>query len=646
MRFTAPLTLLALAAAFCLSTPVAAANNALAQQRLLFPAVLAAARNGTLAANDPRLDTLRDYPLFQYIEAAELRHQIKAAPGSRLDRRVAAFIDANPDLPPAQRLRDPWLETLGKRGRWQLVLNYTKPDDDTADRCRAVHARIALNQSPKNAALALWRVGRSQPDTCNPVFAWLDRQGLLTATEILHRARLSLLSGQYGMVRYLAGKLPDEQAAKTRKWLDVAQSATALRTVRTLPDDILVYAFKRYALRDWEAAARLYSQLVKRLQPGAQARYEMTSYIALLFAQDQKPEALLWFARLDQQRMDDHTRGWEVRAAIWQRRWPLVINAIRDMPASQANEEEWQYWLGRALLTTDQAQKATPILQQLATHRSYYGYLAADLLGRQYNFNERPLPPKPQARARVLALPALARASELHQLGWNWRFRLEWNEVIDDLNQIELREAARIAFQRGWYSRAIITLARGDYWDALDIRYPTPHLDTIRREARATGLDPAYVLAIMRTESLFQPAVRSGAGAIGLMQLMPGTARLVARRNNWPTPSRSSLLRPAVNIRLGTRYLQRMKAEFGSNLALATAAYNAGPNAVKRWLPAAGSVPPAIWISNISYTETRQYVERVMSHMTVFQHRLREDVVPLEKRLAAVQPRVAYTGGS
>src|SRR5699024_7955542 len=144
----------------------------------------------------------------------------------------------------------------------------------------------------------------------------------------------------------------------------------------------------------------------------------------------------------------------------------------------------------------------------------------------------------------------------------------------------------------------------------------------------------------IRTESLFQPAAVSPAGAVGLMQLMPATARLVARRHGMNTPSSGSLRLPAVNIRLGTRYLRSMQDRFGGNLALATAAYNAGPNAVERWLPRQGALPPAIWIANISYTETRDYVERVMAHMTVFQHRLEGRVVPLDKRLAPV--RSAY----
>lgn len=194
-----------------------AAVTDLARQRQLFGQAMADAHNGRLQQDDPRLGALRDYPLYEYVIAADLRHRIKAHPSTQLDQRIAAFMAQHPDLPPAQRLRDPWLESLGQRERWQLVISHTKPADDAADQCRAVHARIALGQQPRTAALALWRVGRSQPDTCNLVFDWLQAQGLLTPDEILHRARLSLLAGHYGMVRYLAGKLPANLAAVTEQ---------------------------------------------------------------------------------------------------------------------------------------------------------------------------------------------------------------------------------------------------------------------------------------------------------------------------------------------------------------------------------------------------------------------------------------------
>src|SRR5699024_9707523 len=110
-------------------------------------------------------------------------------------------------------------------------------------------------------------------------------------------------------------------------------------------------------------------KLVKKLDLSAEARYKMQRHIALLFAQDQMPEAVLWFARLDHSRIDAYARAWEIRAIIYQRRWPLAVDAIRNLPASQASEEVWRYWLGRALAETGHNKKARQILSKLAGHR-------------------------------------------------------------------------------------------------------------------------------------------------------------------------------------------------------------------------------------------------------------------------------------
>ncbi len=626
---------------FCLAF-ASVAGAAPADERALFRDLMASARAGELGLDSARLDALRGYPLYDYVIAADLKYRARFEPGASLDDRIERFIKGNPDLPPAERLRRFWLGTLAERGQWQTLLDNTAASDGTSAQCRAAHARIELGAMPREDALALWRVGESQPDSCDPVFAWLDKQGLLTPDEIMRRARLSLLGGQYGLVRYLGNKLPANLPAITDQWLGVAETPANLQYSRGLDADVAVYAFKRLALRDLASAADLLPELAERLSVDAGQRHEMQRYVALLYAQSQQPEALVWFARLDDTRMDDHARGWEVRAAIYHQRWPLVIEAIRTLPPEQASDEEWRYWLGRALTETGADDQAREILAPLAGNRSYHGYLAADQLDRDYSFNEQPLPPQPQTRARVMALPALARARELRALGQDYESRLEWNRVIDDLDAPGLQEAARIAAEWAWYSRAIITLARGDYWDDLDIRYPTPYLDAVEKAAETNDLSPAYVLAIMRTESLFQAEVRSPAGAIGLMQLMPGTADMMARDLGMAAPSSSALRLPAVNIPLGSRYLRNMHDRYGDNIALATASYNAGPGATERWLPAE-PLNAAIWIANIPYTETRGYVQSVMSHMTVFQHRLSGEVAPLDERIAPVEP--SYSAG-
>ncbi|GAB3680541.1 transglycosylase SLT domain-containing protein [Salinisphaera aquimarina] len=632
-----------LIAGLCLLT--ATAQAATPAQRSLFRDALAAAQQGTLGNEQAALRQLQTYPLYNYISAADLRRQLDRGANSALDDEIEGFIRAHPDLPPAESLRRNWLPSLARRGRWQTLLDNTDDDDSTTNSCRAVNARIKLGMNPRQAALDLWRVGRSQPDACDPVFAWLDQQGLMGPDEILRRARLAVVNGQYGLTRYLGRQLPDNLKALTEQWLAVSETPTNLSYSRNLDGDVAVHAFKRLALRDLDAAADLLPVLAQRLNLDATQQFEMKRYVALLYAQNHESQALAWFARIDPARMadDEHALGWEIRAAIYQQRWPLVIEAIRKLPPSLANDEEWRYWHARALAETGNDSQANAIFEPLSRERSYHGYLAADALGRDYSLNERPLPRDAAAAARVQANPALARADELRALGMDHAAGLEWNALTRDMDKPALAEAARIAYQWQWYSRAIITLAKADYWDDLDIRYPTPYSDAVRRFGDDNGLDPAYVLAIIRTESLFQPQVRSSAGAVGLMQLMPGTARLVARQMGTATPPSSALGVPEINIQLGTRYLADMLARWNDNIALATASYNAGPNRIARWLPAK-PMDPTIWIANIPYTETRGYVQRAMSHMTVFQQRLDEDIVPLDTRIDTIQSGYADPG--
>ncbi|MES1955584.1 transglycosylase SLT domain-containing protein [Salinisphaera hydrothermalis] len=600
---------------------------------------LSAARHGNLASKSAEVADLRNYPLYSYLEAAQLRAELRTNAGSALDTRISNFIAAHPELPPAQRLRHAWIANLADRGEWQQVIDQTRDSDGTAAQCRAVHAAIELGRTPVNRAIDLYTVGKSQPSACDTVFAWLENTGRLTAPVIRKRAHAAILNDQYGLARYLARQMPTADTATIDRWLDVAETPSHLANAPAgLDPAIAVYAFKRLALRDVDTAAGLIKPLVSRLGLDADQRYQMRRYVALLYAEDHRPEALLWFARIDHSRMagDEHALGWEIRAAVYQQRWPLVLDAINSLPPKTASDEEWQYWKARALAQTGHKPQARTIYAQLATHRSYHGYLAADAIGQSYSFNEQPVPNNPAALARVEAHPALARAHELHELGMNSYAYLEWKNLIAHLNSAELAQAAKLAYQWQWYARAITTLAKADYWDDLDIRYPTPFAADVRQAASRNGLDPAYVFAIMRTESLFQPTVRSPVGAHGLMQLMPGTADHLARAMGQPAPSVHDLNDPATNISFGARYLHDMMADWSGNIALATASYNAGPRKIVQWLPDA-KMPADIWIANIPYTETRHYVQRAMSHMTVFEHRLSESVVPLDKRIDDVK---------
>lgn len=148
-------------------------------------------------------------------------------------------------------------------------------------------------------------------------------------------------------------------------------------------------------------------------------------------------------------------------------------------------------------------------------------------------------------------------------------------------------------------------------WDCI---YPRPYLDTVRAEAKQNDISPQLIYAVMRQESSFRPQVVSPANAVGLMQIIGPTAqRIAAELETEYSPSMMAV--PAENIRFGAYYLRRLLDMFGQRSLLAAAAYNAGPHALTRWLRAGEQLPADLFVARIPYTETRNYVYRVMGNM-------------------------------
>ncbi len=607
--------------------------------RELFRDLEAAVARGELAEQQDALVKLADYPLTPYLLADDLRRRLRRAPEPVLDDQIDAFLAEHEPMPPVESLRRAWLDSLAERGRWSRLLEQVRDDDGTTVQCHATLARIRLGrENPATLteqALAFWHRGYSQPEACDPVFAWLDQRGELTRDRIIERARLAVLADQTGLARYLARQLPDDRQGPIPRWLDAAANPGELRQIADLDGDIAVHVYKKLALRDLEGAGDILPGLAQRLDLDAAQRHEMQRWTALLHAQGHNDEALVWFDRLDPARTDDFARGWHVRSAIRQQAWDAALRVIDAMPAAQQEEEEWRYWRARSLAATGRREAAERLYAALAGERSYHGYLAADRLDLPYDFNRNPLSRDADSQRRLQTIPALQRARELRALEREYPARAEWRLGTRELAPAMLEQAALMAHDWGWHPLAIITLADSDYWDDLEIRYPLHLRDAATTAAENSGLDPAMILAIMRTESLFMANAHSPAGAIGLMQLMPATARRVARDLGEARPGIADLETPATNLRLGTHYLDQMLDRFDRQPALAMAAYNAGPHRVDRWLPET-TMPADIWVENIAYTETREYVKRAFSHLIVFRMRLDQPVGRLSDRMPPV----------
>lgn len=622
----------------CLLMPAALADDPFAAERARFEAARKAFQAGQTERYRTLADGLRDYPLYPYLRYAELS---AALPRAR-DADVRAFLDAYPGSPLADRLHRNWLAHLARQHQWQRFLAFYDPALASVElQCQYLHATRTQPPAPEwlDAVEALWTVGKSQPDACDPVFKILTASPRMTADLVWARIGLAMQENAPSLASYLARMLP----AGERKWVDVwrevhqrpasAQNHPALRQDTPRTREILAHAVQRLARSDADAAWDWWLALreTHAFTPEQQAQIQRGA--ALQAAIKRLPSGHERLAEVPEAARDRSLRDWQARSALLHQEWRALLYAIDSMPADERQADEWRYWRAWSLAEIGETETAQTLFAELAGERSYHGFLAADRLGQDYRMRHQPIPAAPDELAALQrAHPGLARAGELLRLNEIYDARREWAYAIRDLGPRELELAAVLAHRWDWHDRAIITAGRSGNLDDLELRFPVLHAQQVKRAAAKLDIDPSWIMGVMRQESAFMRDARSPAGALGLMQLMPATGSQVARMLKLPAPNASTLLQADTNITLGSNYLRHTLDSLG-NEVLATAAYNAGPHRVRRWLPEDTAVPTPLWVDTIPFSETRGYVRAVMAFATVYDERLQRPVTPLRARM-------------
>jgi len=593
---------------------------------------------------------LRNYPLYPYLKFYDLRSRLNHAD----EQEVSRFLVTYAGQPVGDRLRQDWLYTLARDQRWRLFLEYYRPTASVDLRCYDLQARMKTGNSQDlvKDILSLWLTGESRPRSCDPPFRFLQDGGHLDRKRLWARIRLAMQDNHPALAGYLAKRLPDQDQSWVKLWREAND-----RPSRTLDDprlqadtplvrEIILHALRRIARFDAAQAHEKWPAIRKKHAFDASDIATLEGYIAFAAATQHIPQAHAWLSALPARAEDRRIREWRIRTAIDDHDWAAVRKHITALPAQERNTAEWRYWLAFALEKTGEHEEARGRFGELAKDRSYYGFLAADALRQPYNMGNKPIADD-AARLKTLSRrPDLVRAHELYRADLLSDARREWTHATRHMNQEELELVSVLADQWGWRDRAILTVARSGNYDDLKLRFPLDHLDSVHRHAGKNSLDPGHVFAVIRQESAFNQDARSAAGARGLMQLMPGTGRLTARRNNIPYDGTGSLLDADRNIQLGTSYLRQMMNRFGGNPVLATAAYNAGPRRVEHWLPQEGSEQAAIWIAAIPYTETRNYIQRVFAYTAIYDWRMQRPITPLRKRMPPVYSTSHYDNSS
>ena len=574
--------------------------------------------------------TLEQYVLWPDLRAAWLRANIKTVSSDEVD----AFLEAFGTLRPARALRYRHALTQARSGNFetfqQIYEQYYQGRGIARLDCLSLQADIQAGHHARvpGRAIDLWLVGTSQVDECDPVFDFLVDRQLLGPVEYRERYALAVDKREFRLARWLAKSIDQAHVDAATRWIQAQAKPDgflARHDVQLNSDtyrEQLVYAVERLTYRDPEAALHAWNKIAKRYGFSEEQKLRTRRHIALWTARDNLPDGYRLLAGLPLAAQDDEVLRWRARSSLRDEQWRRLLTDIAAMAPEERDSEEWRYWKAIAMLHSGRALEGRNTLEELSEERSYYGFLAADELGKTYALESMAFPASDAVLAAIADKPGIIRARELFLVGLDGTARSEWDATLSYFSDDEKLQAAILADRWGWHSRAISAAASVGEYDDLAIRYPLPWQAQFEAHASAARIEPTWAYGIARSESLFMRDVRSSAGAVGLMQLMPKTGRMVARKIKLPYAGLATLTDPESNIRLGTSYLGEMAERFGGHRVLATAAYNAGPHRVDDWLPDKGGEDARIWIENIPFNETRKYVKRVLAAQAIFHWRM------------------------
>jgi len=614
-------------------------NKQLEQQRKQYEQAEHAFKKRHFSTYNRLSKQLTDYPLHPYLEYKSLTRKLPSA--NR--KKVQKFLSENEGTVIGERLRLKLINHAAKKHQWQDVVDNYRPIFGTSTECKYLNALIHTQQASLSfpRIQELWLSAKSQPKSCDRIFKIWEDAGQKTPQLIWQRFKLAMSSSNRQLARFLIKSMPKKDAQTARLWLKIHRKPELVLSNQFLNikhvdrSAILLHGLKRLSRRDIELAINAY-HTINTQYLSLQQDAEAVRQIGLQLARNHMTDAYEWLSRVPSSHIDKQVREWKVRTAIRQSDWDLTLDAINQLTTEQQADYRWQYWWAYANEQLGNINDAQGIYLYLANKRSYYGFLAADHLDQQYVFENNPLQPSLELMQTVSQQPEAVRARELFFMGKILPARREWQRLINRISTEEKLAASKLAQSWDWHDRAIITMGKTRYRDDIVLRFPFQHEANVNAWSEKHNIDPSWTYAIIRRESAFMPDARSSVGAMGLMQLMPNTARQVARQLKVRYKGRYSLLTSNTNIRLGTGYLQRMLHKLESQHVLATAAYNAGPHRVSKWLPENQQMDAIQWIETIPFTETREYVSNVLAYMVIYEHLMDGEVTRLSSRMPPV----------
>lgn len=606
---------------------------------------LLAARDAFVSGDGFKLagyvEKVRGHALESYVAFWGLKLRLEQASPQEL----RDFLSRNEGTVLAEQLRRDWLFVLGKKGQWDFF------GEEVAALVKEANSELAgyalqerwRRQDPSVFAemRSLWKTPRRLPEGCMPVVEAMLQSGELTTRDLRDRFRLLVQANLMAEARQVVERLSLDQAPSAIQLDVVAVSPAGFLEragdrLETAPErELAIVALACLARTDLQRAVGFWNGGLRERFPPEDQRY-IWAIFATHGARRHLPEAVDWFTKAGETQLTDEQAAWRVRIALRQENWLEVKSAIERMSPAERDRSSWIYWFGRSLFALGNREAGRALFGRIAGEHHFYGRLAAEELEMPLKLPPKAAAPTRGEMAEVAGRAGMKRALALFRLDLRKEAVAEWLWTVRSMDDRLLLAAAELARRNRIWDRAINTADRTVGEHDFALRYLVPYRDLLSSHARRRNLEEPLLFGLVRQESRFIADARSSAGALGLMQLMPETARLVARKMGLKGFHPSRLIRPEMNAALGACYLRNVLDGFQGNPVLAAAAYNAGPGRARKWRDTK-SIEGAIYIESIPFAETRQYVKKVMTNAVYYEALSGGEPHSLKSRLGRIE---------
>ncbi|VEI62046.1 Soluble lytic murein transglycosylase precursor [Serratia rubidaea] len=603
----------------------AALADSLDAQRERYQQVKQAWDNKQMDVVAQLMPTLRDYPLYPYLEYRQLTQDL----GSVSYQQVDTFIRQHPTLPPAKSLSSRFVNELARREDWRGLLAFSpQAPKPIAARCNYYYAQWATGeqQAAWRGVKEIWQSGKSLPNACDKLFSVWQSSGEQTPLATLERMKLALKEGNGGLVTHLSRQLPSDYQTMGDALVSLQNDPASVEGFARSagPTDftrsVTQIAFTRLARQDAENARAMIPTLARLQKMSESDQLALEEAVAWrLMGNDATGEQAQWRDSVILRSQSPSLLERRVRMALGTGDRAGLKTWLARLPEESRNKDEWRYWRAAMLMDEGNRQEGEEMLRRLMNERGFYPMVAAQKLNVSYPIM---VAVAATPRTSLVSGPEVARVRELMYWNMDNLARGEWNAYVASRSQPEQEALARYAFEQKWADLSVQATIVGKLWNHLEERFPIAWPDEYRRATDGKGITQSYAMAISRQESAWNPKAQSPVGAAGLMQVMPRTAQHTVQKFGIPGySSASQLFDPQTNITIGTSYLESVFQQFDRNRILSSAAYNAGPSRVNTWLGnSGGRIDAVAFIESIPFSETRGYVKNVLAYDAFYRY--------------------------